>query len=451
MSELRSRGDLGPVLLICTLAASAYAAYSLLRHLHYWSGLDTGIFNQAVWHYSNFESPASTVKGGLDLRADHFHPIIMVLAPLYWIADEPALLLVAQAVLVAASIVPVFLFARERLERFPAYAMASAYALFWGIWAGVGFDFHEVAFAPLLVALGILWGDRRQWLRFTAAMVLLILVKEDMTLVAAFFGVWLLSRRDWGPGAATLAGGVAACFLVTEVAMPHYGDGVGFQYWTYDRLGHDVPDAVAQMVTHPWLPFEVALDDGQKVKTMGGMLAPFLALSLCSRVGLLAIPLVAERMLSSNPQLWAAADTHYTLPLAPILVMAAVAGLANVARLVPAEHRRRAVAAAAVSMLILGVAFNALAAKTPSRVDRYASQRPLAEPAGRALGRVPPEASVATPEVLYSRVSARDTADVIRPGMARVDYIVAGPSERGRPPGFEPVFHDRGWVVFRRR
>ena len=366
MSELRSRGDLRPVLLICVLAGTGYAAYSLLRHLNDWSGLDTGIFNQAIWHYSNLDAPASTVKNGLDLRADHFHPILMVLAPLYWIADDPSLLLVAQAVLVAASIVPVFLFARERLERGPAYAIAIAYALFWGLWAGVGFDFHELAFAPLLVALGILWGDRRQWGRFAVAMVLLVLVKEDMTLLVAFFGVWLLSRRDWVPGAATALGGLAACWFVTKVAMPHFGDGVGFQYWTYDRLGDDLPDAAWQVVTHPWLPFEVAFDDGQKGKTMAGMLAPFLALSLCSRVGLLAIPLVAERMLSSNPQLWIAADTHYTLPLAPVLAMAAAAGLANVARMVPAEHRRRAGGVAAASMVVLAVAFNALAAKTPA-------------------------------------------------------------------------------------
>ena len=61
---------------------------------------------------------------------------------------------------------------------------------------------------------------------------------------------------------------------------------------------------------------------------------------------------------------------------------------------------------------------------------------------------------MATPEALYSQVSARDTADLIRPGMARVDYIVAGPAELraagGRVPGFEPVFRDRESVVLRR-
>ena len=213
----------------------------------------------------------------------------------------------------------------------------------------------------------------------------------------------------------------------------------------------------------------MATDEGQKLKLMGGMLAPFLALSLCSRVGLLALPLVAERVLSSNPQLWAAADTHYTLPLAPVLAMAAAAGLANVAALVPREHRRRAVAVAAVSLLVLGAAFNALAAKTPSRIETYASQRPFADSIARALERVPPDASVASQEVLYSRLSARDTADVIRPGMVRVDYIVAGifdtletgPANgssrtvgdalRKQLPEFDAVSYHRGWVVLRRR
>ncbi len=106
MSELRRGGDLRPILLICTIAALAYGAYALVAHLNYWSGLDLGLFSQAVWHYSNFDAPLSTVKGGVDLRADHFHPILMTLAPLYWIADEPALLLVAQGVLVAARSCP---------------------------------------------------------------------------------------------------------------------------------------------------------------------------------------------------------------------------------------------------------------------------------------------------------------------------------------------------------
>ena len=80
----------------------------------------------------------------------------------------------------------------------------------------------------------------------------------------------------------------------------------------------------------PWLPLEVAFNDEQKVRTVALMLIPFLALSLGSRIFILAIPVIAERMLSVNPNYWSSL-THYTLPLAPVLAMAATAGLAKLA------------------------------------------------------------------------------------------------------------------------
>ena len=59
---------------------------------------------------------------GYNLLGDHFHPLIAVLAPLYWIWDDPRMLLLAQAALFAASMVPVARFAERRR---PAAARSS--------------------------------------------------------------------------------------------------------------------------------------------------------------------------------------------------------------------------------------------------------------------------------------------------------------------------------------
>jgi uncharacterized membrane protein len=83
----------------------------LVRHEHFGSGFDLGIFTQAVWHYSHFQAPASSIKGTANLLGDHFQPILILLAPLFWVWADARTLLIAQAVLVAASIVPVYLFA----------------------------------------------------------------------------------------------------------------------------------------------------------------------------------------------------------------------------------------------------------------------------------------------------------------------------------------------------
>jgi hypothetical protein len=56
------------------------------------SGVDLVIFDQAIWHLSRFERPESTVRGLSNLFGDHFHPLIALFAPLYWIAADPVLL-----------------------------------------------------------------------------------------------------------------------------------------------------------------------------------------------------------------------------------------------------------------------------------------------------------------------------------------------------------------------
>ena len=53
-----------------------------------------------------------------------------------------------QALLLAASIVPVFLYLRVRLPWGPTVTLCIAYGLFWGLQRTAAFDFHALAFAP---------------------------------------------------------------------------------------------------------------------------------------------------------------------------------------------------------------------------------------------------------------------------------------------------------------
>ena len=71
-------------------------------------------------------------------------------------------MLIAQGVLFALAIPPVWLFTRRALggpgsrkATIAAYLVSITYALSWPIQGAVGFDFHEVAFAPVLTAVGL--------------------------------------------------------------------------------------------------------------------------------------------------------------------------------------------------------------------------------------------------------------------------------------------------------
>jgi len=122
--------------LVCVIALLD-SIERVVRYVNFRAGLDLSIFDQAIWHYSQFQGRYSTIKGS-NLLGDHFHPLIAVFAALYWVWSDPRLLLIASSILVACSVIPVFLFARRRLPWLPSYLIAVAYGLFWGLQGGCG-------------------------------------------------------------------------------------------------------------------------------------------------------------------------------------------------------------------------------------------------------------------------------------------------------------------------
>ncbi|HEX8766718.1 MAG TPA: DUF2079 domain-containing protein, partial [Jatrophihabitans sp.] len=76
-----------PVALLTGVLFVVYGVYGLIRHATYLTaGYDLGIFDQALRNYARFRAPHVPLKGtDYNILADHFHPIIALAAPLYWI------------------------------------------------------------------------------------------------------------------------------------------------------------------------------------------------------------------------------------------------------------------------------------------------------------------------------------------------------------------------------
>jgi uncharacterized membrane protein len=114
---------------LAVACAAVYALIGLFRHWRFESSaFDLGIFDQVVWRLSRFETPASSIRGLSNIFGDHFHPIIALFAPLYWIAPAPETLIAAQAVVLGLSVVPVHLYLQDRLPAGPATALSVSYS-----------------------------------------------------------------------------------------------------------------------------------------------------------------------------------------------------------------------------------------------------------------------------------------------------------------------------------
>jgi uncharacterized membrane protein len=335
------------------LAAIGYSVYSLLeQYKALTGGFDLVIFDQAVRSYAHFHPGISPLKGlhnfgkaDFSVLGDHWSPIIAVLAPLYWIYNGPEDLLIAQAVLIALAIPPVWSFTRRafggtRNATIAAYLVALTYGLSWPVQGTIGFDFHEVAFAPVLTAFGLerlQAGKRKTGLISLAC---LFLVKEDMGLFVAGIGVALLvMRQTWFERQRLTAllmipVGVIVSFVEIYVLIPMMGGDSGY-YWAYQELGPNMKQSAVHLITHPWVGLDAMLHPHAKVVLVMYLLLPFLLLPLLSPLSIAAVPLLLERLLNVKFPGWYALIFQYNAYLIIILIFAAVDGAARLDRLLP--------------------------------------------------------------------------------------------------------------------
>jgi uncharacterized membrane protein len=444
------------VWIVAVAFAAAYSIIAVVRHWHFVSSYDLAIYDQAVWHLSRFEAPASSIRGVSNLFGDHFHPVILLFAPLFWIAPYAETLLVAQAILLALSIVPVFVYARDRLPDATALAIAVAYGLFWGMQQTAGFDVHEAAFAPLAVALLLLAMDRKAWPWFYAAAVAVAAVKEDLTPFLMAVGVYLVLRGERRRGSALLVVSLAAFAAIVGVLIPLASDGGAYGYRT----------TYGDVLAHPWHIPLTLVSPPIKMLTMFLWVAPFALLPLASPLALLLAPFALERFLSASDHHWGTIF-HYSAPLAPVAATAAADGLARItARLTPLMVRERTRAALATACVVLAAFLPghqplwrivSPAFYRTSAIDRAGSD---------ALRVVPAEASVVAQTNIAPHLSHRALLYQLAPHAPDADYVIAVEehdpwpvatfaeirlliNERERQ-GYRVVFGRDGWIVLRR-
>jgi uncharacterized membrane protein len=397
---------------LTVLAAALYSTFALYRFYQFNSATyDLVIFDQAVDSYAHFQPGISIVKGlhngfgpHFSVLGDHFSPIIATLAPLYWIHNGPQDLLLAQSVLFALAIPPIWVFVRRamgggRRGVVAAYLASIAYAVSWPIAAAVAFDFHEVAFAPVLTAVAL---ERLQVGKVRTALVAigaLLLVKEDMGLMVAGLGVVLLVSRQHlnrqrRLGACLIVAGLAAMVVSIYVIIPAMG-GRSDYYFSYSAFGTSTPQALLHMAEHPLRALHELVTPRTKLDTMIWLFGAFAFLPLLSPIAIAAVPLLLERMLANSSPNWWGVTFQYNAFLVVILLLAAVDGGIRLGRWVSWARGYWAARAAARPVAVLA----AEPAGSPTLAGAAAGAAPAVAAVSVSAGSpaVPPAAAPGAP------------------------------------------------------
>jgi uncharacterized membrane protein len=415
--------------------AAVFGTAAVLRHRAFESGrFDLGNMTQAVWSTANGDPLRVTDVHGEQISrlGAHFDPILAALAPLWLLWPSPELLLVVQAIAVAAGAIPLYLLARRHVAARPAAALAVAYLLFPPVqWLTLS-DFHPVALATPLLLAAWLFLDERRFVAFAVCAVAAIAAKEHVGLAIAGLGLWYALRyRAWGRGAtiAALAGGAAlvAALLVVPQFAPAGSSAFESRY--------DSP----------------ALD-GRDLGYVARLLLPLALLPLAAPLPLVAaLPELGLNLLSSTVT-QTSVRTHYAATIVPALLVACVFATARLGG--------RAAYVAAGAALVGTVALGPL-----GRVELTADAHDAASRDAVAL--VPADAPVSATNALGAHLSERERifsfpvlreATWVAVDTRRLTYLDSLRPERARPalaalredPEWRLVFARDGVLVFRR-
>lgn len=180
---------------------------------------DMAIPDQGIWLLAHFHAPFSTVMGR-NVFADHTSFIFVLLVPLFWVYPHTAALLVAQSVLLAAAAIPIYLYARRRLDSTAlATGLAAAYLLNPALQWGNLEQFHVECFTTLLIALALYAALESRFRLLLVVVGLLFLCKEDVGLLVAPLAVWVWWRRDRRIGGWILGATVVWSLIASEVII----------------------------------------------------------------------------------------------------------------------------------------------------------------------------------------------------------------------------------------
>jgi uncharacterized membrane protein len=401
------------VALVFGLLTALYAAVSIQQYNRMEAyTFDLGFFESVIRDYAHWNLPELPLTDSTNASL-HFSPALALLAPVVILWSSPISLLLAQAVLVAAGVVPLM---RAAGAGWMAWVVAVSYGLAPGFGALIGFDFHEVALAVPLLAFSMaamLRSDHRAAVLWALP---LVLVKEDLGLTVAALGfvVFLRGSRRWGVIAMVV--GAVSFLLIALWLLPATQDSGSFA----QQYGPAGPAEALRVLAE-------GVDN--KVRTVLFLLVPTGLLALRSPMLLLvALPTYGWRFVSDRYTYW---DPWYQYDA--ILVPVAVAAMIEGARLLSAPVRRLGLAAALVGTLALvpqqafSQVWDPAFWRTPDRTSEV----------DRVLAEIPTGSRVAASDTLGARIALRTEL-----------YMVGDTFGVDGPPLPASEFDDVEWVAF---
>ena len=312
---------------------------------------DLGIMDQALWNTVHGAPLHQTVcnivsdrncLGDISRLAIHFEPLMFVISLLYLVAPSPKTIQFLQVAVAALGAFPAFWIAGRRLQSvFAGLAFALIYLLYPSLQAAVTYDFHAVTLSSAFLLFAIYFILTRNNVGMFVMVLLALSTKEEIVVDVGMLGLavfFLQGRRR--TGAALLA--ISVVWLVMELAIMRNVSPLGHSPTAgrYAYLGHPPVSAMLYLLTHlPQVLREHVLTH-EGIYYLRVLLSPAAYLAIFSPLALIiAGPALGINLLSSDKSMHSG-YYQYNAEIVPVLIFAAIEGVAVLSVLLAWAYRR---------------------------------------------------------------------------------------------------------------
>ena len=317
-----------------------YAAFLLLMTWSRYEGfvsesIDVVYFHQVIWQLSEFKIPYlwNLNQPLYPAWSQHFSPILIFLAPFYWISHSEGLLMMLQAIAAISGAIPIYLISKHFLKtKSIGLAISFAYLSFGGLQYGFGYGFHEILFFPTLFLWAYYFYIRKKIKLYFLFIILSLFCKEEVAFIVLFWGIYLfLIKRDRLFGAITASFGILWYILCFDIVFPYFNQGKGFGYWGQYATdgGSGIWGIIKSTLFKPLSFLQTVSTPSIKIDMMFQTFGQFSFLFfLFPPAFLLIFPSLMEKLLSSNIAM--ANGAHYSAAIAAVTVVATFEALPRI-------------------------------------------------------------------------------------------------------------------------
>ncbi len=452
-----------------------FSAYSLQRHATFNTfAADLSYIDQPMWNTLRGRFLERTLDDRQVPRvAEHLEPIILLIALIFILWDDVRAILIIQALALALGALPVYGIARETLSsKWLPLVFVVAYLMFPALQAANVADFHADPFvvAPLLFAYW--YAIQHRYRAMWAWAIVAMLVKENLPTLTLMLGLYLLFCREaerpmsgeaedsvshlpdsrissfpnfrlttrqlhgLGLMAVSLAWFYVATFLiVAPLARQVYGtEGPIYLASRYSEFGGGLTGLLRGLLARP-IDVLALLWEPDRLGYLVGLFTSvgWMAL-LAPEYLLLGLPVLLANILSNFPGQYSG-EQHYSAPLVPAFLIAAIYGFRRVNAIACWRRGGRALGPYAAVLLAIwllswSLGYHYLRGWTPIARDFHWPKRtPHHQQLARFAGQIPPNASLSTTPPLHPHLAHREKIYVF-PTVADADFVLLDVASR---------------------